>query len=581
MSYRMYLIYDINKVLRHWSLKLKNTVETTDQRKIHSAIILAAGNASRCAAMSASGFKFMLPLPDMPIGFKLISQLKKKGVNQVTIVTSQADKNKYSAFLETFFSGVKIDFTIVVQDIPRGPGDAFRIGLNASKKFQPETLCLILADTLINDNLPDLDDDVIVVDTAVARTNQWCWAEFSPDTRMITDFIDKQVPPLSSPYYHGAVCGVYNFASFSDIFDAASKIEIASSESEIQITPILKSYMKHRKLRIQETQEWLDFGSIKNYQESYKSCITSNKEINKIIYEDGWVTKFYPKDKEKVSAEVEWFNVIGVDNPVSVKTKALSPTSYSLEYISLPNLGYLYHFLPLKDADCQYILEQTIDLADKHIWSRITSPVSSEDKRKACYKMYVSKTVNRLKDWPKFERYRKMPSIEVNGKKFPKLDEMLSFIDSCKETLLSKHQWCFIHGDLNFSNIFYAAQTGHIKVIDPRGSFGGLNSLQGGDKRYELAKLRHSYNGGYELFVGGHYTLSQVKENCFNLNFPKREGAIDLMDQVISEHAPLSDVRLLEGLLYLSMVPLHQGREGRDDALFLRGIELVSDVMQA
>ena len=50
-----------------------------------------------------------------------------------------------------------------------------------------------------------------------------------------------------------------------------------------------------------------------------------------------------------------------------------------------------------------------------------------------------------------------------------------------------------------------------IKLIDPRGKFGKY--FNKGDIYYDLAKIRHSLNGGYEYLIYDKFKISKLKNN--------------------------------------------------------------------
>ena len=65
--------------------------------------------------------------------------------------------------------------------------------------------------------------------------------------------------------------------------------------------------------------------------------------------------------------------------------------------------------------------------------------------------------------------------------------------------------YCFIHGDLNGSNVMYNRNTNKIKFIDPRGYFGKSQLI--GPKYYDFAKVAYCLSG-YDEFNNGRFKFT-------------------------------------------------------------------------
>jgi hypothetical protein len=139
-----------------------------------------------------------------------------------------------------------------------------------------------------------------------------------------------------------------------------------------------------------------------------------------------------------------------------------------------------------------------------------------------------------------------------------------------------------IHGDLCFSNILFDVNNQIIRLIDPRGSFGKKGIW--GDARYDIAKLRHSVCGLYDYIVANMFELQQTggefngrvcatgTQNVVALSFDRLVAGLGY---------DLNDVRFIEGLLFISMLPLHQGHLERQRMMYLTGLSLLNGVFDA
>ena len=113
-----------------------------------------------------------------------------------------------------------------------------------------------------------------------------------------------------------------------------------------------------------------------------------------------------------------------------------------------------------------------------------------------------------------------------------------------------------IHGDYCFSNLLYDVNSGVLRLIDPRGSWG---NNENGDIKYDMAKLRHSISGDYDYIVNDLFSYkingNEISYQVFDRDENNKVKAH--FDNVISQKFNLEHIKLIEGLLFLSMVPLH------------------------
>jgi hypothetical protein len=137
-----------------------------------------------------------------------------------------------------------------------------------------------------------------------------------------------------------------------------------------------------------------------------------------------------------------------------------------------------------------------------------------------------------------------------------------------------------IHGDFCFSNILFDINNQIIRLIDPRGSFGRKGIY--GDARYDIAKLRHSVTSLYDYIVADMFDL-QVADGKFNstiyINGAAQEVAASFDQMIVDAGYNLTDVSLIEGLLFISMLPLHKGHPQRQLMMFLTGLSLLNEAL--
>ena len=210
---------------------------------------------------------------------------------------------------------------------------------------------------------------------------------------------------------------------------------------------------------------------------------------------------------------------------------------------------------------------------------------SSQDLRRNAYEMFWTKTIDRIEELRRQGfTLANASTICLNGRL---LRGWSSLADDVEQRLAAPTMSSIpavMHGDLCFSNILCDVDTGLIKLVDPRGRFGDLVGTMG-DQQYDLAKMRHSYHGLYDFVMARLYRLRKLSENTYELTIQSRNShqrVSELLDEELMERegVTLSDIELIEGLLFVSMCPLHYDDVQRQTALWLRGLEILNSALR-
>ena len=139
-----------------------------------------------------------------------------------------------------------------------------------------------------------------------------------------------------------------------------------------------------------------------------------------------------------------------------------------------------------------------------------------------------------------------------------------------------------IHGDFHYGNILFDVNTRLVKLIDPRGNFGSSGIF--GDCKYDLAKLRHSISGGYNFICNDLYTYNINSSDEITFKLPSNADHKIIQqwfdEKIIQANFSILDIKLIEGLLFISMLPLHNDHPDRQNAFFVQGIILLNEILQ-
>lgn len=187
--------------------------------------------------------------------------------------------------------------------------------------------------------------------------------------------------------------------------------------------------------------------------------------------------------------------------------------------------------------------------------------VSVQEHRRQLRELFVEKTVHRLEMLHRLDRVKKLDDLcRLNG--FESLNDFARlYMDKVEQELagVQDDMLFFSHGDLFFSNILFDPVKETIKLIDPKGSDGPTASYR--PLLYDLAKLSHSFLGDYDLMV---YNLVDVVVQpgiALGLRSHAPAGA-EFLRELFKEflrkmNVSAERVRLYEGTLFISMLPLH------------------------
>ena len=198
--------------------------------------------------------------------------------------------------------------------------------------------------------------------------------------------------------------------------------------------------------------------------------------------------------------------------------------------------------------------------------------------------LYSDKTWERLDQLkaqsPYWAELVERETITYNGKLLKNIPLLRDAVCDQIETLVKTAQVCIVHGDFCFSNILFDLNSQIIRLIDPRGSFGRVGIY--GDPRYDIAKLRHSICGLYDYIVADMFAISedggQLQGEIYDGG--SSEPVKAMFDGLVETAGySIDEIRLIEGLLFVSMVPLHHDNPKRQLMMYATGISLLNEVL--
>ena len=416
------------------------------------------------------------------------------------------------------------------------------------------------------------------------------WTTFNIDSRgYLESIFDKGTEKVGDGKVFVGVFSIVDAAKFQEY------LEIAVMNSKCDLDPFYQALMCYyngldQPPTITETKHWVDLGHLDTYYASRLDRAMGQRSFNTVNVDAnrGILTK-RSLNEDKFYDEIQWYLTL----PARLQYLAPRIFNHSLvpgdlwiemEYYGYPPLTDVYLFSRLDISEWKAIFKSVHlvldDLRGHRLIDEEPDVVSNSLKN-----MYQDKTLDRLdslKEGGLKNKFMGRP-IEINGRLCLSLEECIDGLPAAIEAsgLLDPVPLCAIHGDFCLSNILFDRRSRAIRLVDPRGRFGTYQGF--GDPRYDLAKLSHCFNGGYDFLVHGLFSVERVGEAKFNLKLFMDARHVAVRDQFnrtfLSSPQLFSQVRGIEALLFLSMVPLHADRPLAQEAFLLRGLELASEFL--
>lgn len=511
----------------------------------------------------------MIPVNGRPVIGWILEDLLKKGFDEAIVVLRFDNTRLFNYVSWAFSQRIHIHFAFVQ------PGGSILHSLLSGLEMADENrgVYIVLGDTLIQDELPNENDFVYAGNFQNAE--DWCLVESNPHGFAIA-YYDKQQRTESG---WQALAGVY---SLSDVSTLKRSVMDKIQNGGKEISSVLDAYGKSNPIAVVGAKDWYDFGHI-HYFNLAKQKLLQSRYFNSLSIDPlrGTITKTSQKS-EKLEDELNWYRSLPDHLKIFCPRLQEAITSHGItitqEYYGYPNLAELYVFGDLALTVWKHTLQRLMDIHD--LFRKELGNVTMND----VSEMYDHKTQQRFLEletqhgWATRLNHQ---TVTINGVVYRNYKALEKEIKRLVKALGESRQGSVIHGDYCFSNILYDLNTQVVRLIDPRGSFGRQKLY--GDSRYDIAKLRHSVVGCYDFIVADLFKVSE-DNNVYSFDIVRPEAYQQLKtyfdDLVFKCGYKPEQIRLIEGLLFISMVPLHRDNPLRQLAMYLTGIRILNEVIE-
>ena len=529
-------------------------------------VILMAGKGTRLFPLTLGFPKCLLSIKQKPAIYNMLIPLINEGLKDIIFVVNQENLNLLKDFMNNSFSNLELNIKYVIQTDFSGPGNA--LSLVAKHLNQEKSVILLLGDTLCR--YPDNFNNSWIGVSSVSNDEKKNYCMITSKDDLISDIIDK---PKHNIETNDAAIGLYYFKN-AELLSSVLKEKIDKIYGEYQLSSYFNKYRKKDKLYIEKIDNWEDIGTLDGYLKTNKNNFNC-RFFNKLDLDEYGV--LHKKSiYEKVTSEMSWFKETQNTDfeKMSPKFYESEKTNdeYGIEYYDYLTLSEYYTFYPLSKYSRTYIFSSLID---KMIELYRNNRISNESFEGLLKQILWDKTLNRINEWERKDLIN-IEKIQINEESYLGVFQVL---EKLKDSIMKISNECdnyisIIHGDPAFSNILFSPRNMIYKFIDPRGNF-GIDTIYG-DYRYDIAKLRHCYHGRYDEITNNLFEIHE-KEGKISIKFYKNNEYTDFDEILKKKNINIDDIELIEGLLFISMIPLHNDYPDRQIAFFARGIQILNN----
>ncbi len=411
------------------------------------------------------------------------------------------------------------------------------------------------------------------------------WTSFETKNGKITSIIEKYTVISESP--KKIFIGVFGFTDPLKFMSTLKK-EINNKEKRREIDPFysaLLNFIKEEPYILKFSKNWIDVGHLDTYYSAKKDFINARVFNYIFVNKKTNILTKKSKNKKKLIDEINWY----IKLPKNLQHIVPRIYDYSLDeidpYIMMEYIGYpflsdvfLYGSYTLGTWDTIFnSLFTLINEMRKYIFN-----IDKKNLTKTLEEIYYNKTVKRLKKLKSDKNFEFLfnDEVNINEKNYSSLNHVIEELQAklLKSDIYNLDKLSIIHGDLCFPNIFFDVRNNIIKLIDPRGRFGGYDIY--GDYRYDLAKLRHSVCGYYDFIINDQFKLEIDKKNkminyILFLEEKHKKITEHFEKKVIQKYGRKinEQIKLIESVLFLSMIPLHSDNITRQYCMAAIGLE--------
>lgn len=531
-------------------------------------IILAAANHISDSAYVSQ----MIPVRGKPALAWVIESCD----NSEKIVVLEKSNTTTVQYIQTHYKDVDVAIIDKTQFTDFSILSSLSCGLSRIQD-KNKTVRVVLGDTLCDQKDIPTDIDMILTSLDFSDSLRWCLTENTKDgyVNKLFDKINVDIADKS------ALVGVYQFTDVNCLINCVAD---TIQDGKHNLSDLLLCYNNQHKIKSLNCKKWFDLGhksGIINAQNDLFNSRSFNKlDVDPVL---GTITKISPK-KQKLYDEWMWCKNL----PEALRILCPRPIAFNedekcarmtMELYGYPALSELFILGNLTLEEWKLILDRLF-LVHKEI-EEYTGNLNTSN----FVDLYKNKTWSRFDELLAQNDYWKtlwdMDELIINGKVYKNIRLLIDVINDKIDNIIKNINVTVMHGDYCFSNILFDTNSFICRLIDPRGRL--TEQTIYGDPRYDIAKLRHSVVGLYDFIVHGMFSISQ-NGNMFKFESMGPSFGAELstyFDCLIEKHGySLEEIKLIEALLFASMIPLHSDNLQRQQVFYLKAVMKFNELVK-
>lgn len=492
--------------------------------------ILTAGTGSRMGEFGAVINKGLLPVDKKAIVTHII---EKFPVDTEFVVGTGYMSEQVEAYIRIAHPESNVTFVKVDRFTGVGSGPGY--SLSCCKAHLQRPFYFIACDTFLDAPVDISEDSSWVGVDAVPKTGANAYCNFLVQGDKVIQIHDKE--EVQGNEYRSFI-GFCFIREYEDFWAALENPRLVTQERQISngLGPLVKkNLLKHVQVR------WEDVGTI----DKYKRVLASRES-----YDFSKVNEFFFTVGPRV---IKFFHDPAITER-RVRRANSNPDAFPA-IVAHEGQFYAYSYADghtLYERNDSVTFNALLSWLERTLW--IPGKVDQKAFGEACEQFYRKKTLERIE---LFRRKYDAPDriTVVNGSPVRPISALL---EQLPWSLITQGVATQFHGDLQFDNILHDEKTGRFVLLDWRQDFAGHTDF--GDLYYDLAKLSGGILLNYDYIKQNLFSYRESGEKAF-VDFATRYSSAQydeaLFEFVRSRGFSAQKVKLLVGLIYLNMAPLH------------------------
>jgi NDP-sugar pyrophosphorylase family protein/mannose-6-phosphate isomerase-like protein (cupin superfamily) len=530
-------------------IRIEDDTNRTDgkidsEHKTPSVLIVCAGLGSRLKGLTKNINKTLLPINNRAIISHIIDKFPS---NFEFVITLGYKGDSIKEYCQITHPNIK--FTFVEIDKYEGEGTGPGYSALQCEKYLQKPFYFVMGDCLIDSPLPHIDGNWLGVhETSLPEIYSTVKVD---DKDNITSVMNKD--PNGYDLAWIGLSAIFDYEIFWNELKVNMKNgEIVSGFERAQNFPNFKI----------KKFKWLDTGNLDDLEktkEYFKDTpLSIKKDTEEITYHDNDIFLKFTPNKE----------ILNRRNIRASHLKDSIPEGFGVSD------NFIYYNWnegkPVYEIDKLEVFVSFLDTLKKKLNTQIQGNQSDIEK------FYRDKTSNRMSSFiKKYGNDYYTLNYEINGVKRNSMENVYQNLDFSK--LDNNPFYNLFHGDLQFDNVLYNENNNKFYYIDWRDSFG--DSIDAGDVYYDLAKLYGGTLISYNSMKDDNKINLSEGLNSVTYNYPLSDSLVKFKtiyeNWIIENNFDLKRVKLITGIIFLNMSPLHDGKFGK--MLWFKAIEMLSD----